>query len=98
MIQEAFNRKNEPAITSSQWHVVHARWSGDPNGRPRFVRSIVSEHPDQASAVAAGKSLLASLVTELGDRSDSTRDQILVRKPAYKSLKTARRLVERRDA
>ena len=97
MIQETSKRKNEPAITSNQWHVVHAKWSGDPNGKPLFLRSIVSEHDDQAAALGAREALAASLVEGMTERSDATKDQVFVRKPTYKSLKTARRLSEQRN-
>jgi len=69
VIQETSNRKNEPAITSNQWHVVHAKWSGDPNGKPLFLRSIVSEHDDQAAALGAREALAASLVAGMTERS-----------------------------
>ena len=96
MIKETFNRKSSPALTSDRWHVVHARWSGASSGAPRFERSIVSEHDDSATAASAARKVLSSLAREMAARSRETRDQIFVRKPDYKSLKTAKRVERRR--
>ena len=95
MIQETFSRKNNPAITSNQWHVIRARWSGDRSGEAMFERSIVSEHEDHASAMAAGRELSASVVAEMADRPAAQRDQVFVRRPTYKSLKLAPRSTRR---
>src|SRR5690349_21089163 len=96
MIKDTLNRKSHPAVTSDRWHVIHARWGGDPAGDPRFVRSIVSEHGDSAAATKSARDLLAALAPEMAARRRETRDQVLVRKPGYKSLKTAKR-IERRS-
>lgn len=96
MIRETINREKSPALTSDLWHVVHARWSGDPSGEPRFVRSIVSEHEDSASAVTAGREMVSSFASEMADRPRARRDQILIRHPGYKSLKTAKRIERHR--
>ncbi len=96
MIRDTTNRKSIPAITSDRWHVIHARWSGDPAGEPRFERSIVSEHEDRAAAASAAREILSSLTTEMTARPRGRRDQVFVRKPNYKSLKTARRRDRRR--
>ncbi len=96
MIQETLTRKQNPAVTSDHWHVVHARWSGEVWGEPRFEREIVSEHQDRDTATSAARSFLASIAAEMVKRPPQRRDQILVRRPAHKTLKTAGRLKERR--
>jgi hypothetical protein len=100
MIRELLNRKNTPAVTSDHWHVVVARLSGEPSGKPskspRFERSIVSEHDDRASAVTAAREIVSTFVVEMAGRERSARDQVFVRKPKFKSLKTARRVSKRR--
>lgn len=96
MIQEILNKKNLPAITSDHWHVVRARWSGDASGRPSFVRSIVSEHEDCGAATAAAEQILTSLGETMNEREPDARDQVFVRRPDFKSLKTAKRVSKRR--
>ena len=96
MIRETLSRHSNPAITSDRWHVVHARWSGDRSEDPLFERTIVSEHDGRASAVSAAREILSTLAPQMEGRARSTRDQILVRRPAYKSLKTAKRVERRR--
>ena len=97
MIKNTLSRKSSPAITSDRWHVVRARWSGETSGEPRFEREIVSEHDGRDSAVTAGRKVVASMRDEMTARLRDQRDQIFVRRPAYKSLKTAgRRLKKRR--
>ena len=91
MIQETLSRNSNPAITSDRWHVILARWSGKSKADPRFTRSIVSEHDDHASAVSAARRMLTSRADEMAKTPVATRDQILVRRPAYKSLVSARR-------
>jgi hypothetical protein len=95
LIREILNADQEPAITSDRWHVVLARWSGEP-GEPRFERSIVSEHADSAAALSAARELKASLAPGLASRSRETRDQVIVRRPASESLRNAGRLERRR--
>jgi hypothetical protein len=97
MIREIVDEKNNPAVTSDHWHVIHARWSGDPSGEPRFVRSIVSEHEDSAAALSAARAIKSSMAPSMRDRSRETRDQVFVRRPSSKSLKTARRVKRRRS-
>lgn len=95
MIKDTTNRKSSPAVTSDRWHVIHSRWSGEPRGEPRFVRSIVSEHADSATATTSARELVASLALGMVARQRDRRDQVLVRRPGYKSLKTARRVKKR---
>jgi hypothetical protein len=95
MIKDTVNRKSHPAVTSDRWHVIHSRWGGERAGDPRFVRSIVSEHGDSADATKSARALVAALAPEMVSRTSETRDQVLVRKPGYKSLKTARRVEKR---
>ncbi len=96
MIRETLNRKNRVAITSDRWHVVRAHWSGDAV-KPRFVRSVVSEHEDRAAAVKVARQLMVALVEETADNPPETRDQVFVRRPDYKSLKTAKRVLTPRQ-
>lgn len=96
MIHELINRKNLPALTSDQWHVVHARLAGESKGKPSFERSIVSEHEDRAAAAIAAKRVLVSLAPMMDGRSPEGRDQVFVRKPDFKSLKTAKHVAKRR--
>jgi hypothetical protein len=92
MIHETKSSKRNPAVTSDRWHVVHARWSGKPAPTPRFERTIVSEHADRKTATAAARKLVASLTTEMYGRPHEHRDQIFVRQPEYKTLKSAARV------
>jgi len=96
MIQETRSRKSNPAITSDAWHVVHARWCGNRSAQPRFERAIVSEHRERAGAVTAAQKLVTALATEMYGRPHEHRDQIFVRQPEYKTLKTAARVDRRR--
>jgi hypothetical protein len=95
MIQDTLSSKQRPALTSNRWHVVHARWSGKCDGAPQFVRSIVSEHDDQAAAVLGAHEIVSRLAAEMAARPAAERDQLFVRKPGFRSLKTARRLERR---
>ena len=95
MIRETI-KKNNPAVTSDRWHVIIARWSGDPSGEPRFERSIVSEHDDSTAALSAAREIKSALAPQMATRSRETRDQVFVRRPSSMSLKTARRVERRR--
>jgi len=92
MIRDILNRKKNPAVTSDRWHVIHARWTGKSAEEPRFARSIVSEHEDRDAAVAAARKLVSRLRPQLAARSREDRDQVLVRRPHFKSLKNGRRI------
>jgi hypothetical protein len=96
MIQETQSPKRHPAITSDQWHVVRARWTGDRDGEPRFERSIVAEHADRRSAAAAARALVSDMAGEMTTRTRETRDQVFVRRPNFRSLKAAKRWKKRR--
>lgn len=96
MIVETTSSKNHPAISSDRWHVVRAQLAGERSGRPRFSRSIVSEHDDRAAAVTAAKAIFLSIAPDMEKLPRDERDQILVRKPEFKSLKIARRVKRRR--
>jgi hypothetical protein len=96
LIQETLSRNSNPALTSDRWHVLHARWSNESSRAPLFVRSIVSEHDDHAAAVRAAEAFLTKIMPGMSDRQPATRDQVLVRPPAYKSLKTGKRRLPRR--
>jgi hypothetical protein len=92
MIQETLSNKQRPALTSDRWHVVHARWSRNPSGRSTFLRSIVSEHEDRDAAVRGARELVERLAAEMAVRPLSERDQLFVRKPGFRSLKTSGRV------
>ena len=92
MIQETLSNKQRPALTSDRWHVVHARWSRTHSGQSTFLRSIVSEHEDRASAVRGARELVERLAAEMAVRPLSERDQLFVRKPGFRSLKTSGRV------
>jgi len=96
LIQEIVNRKNLPAVTSDHWHVIVAKFTGNTDGKPRFERSIVSEHEDRAAAAHAAREIKRTIVPTMTERPPEGRDQILIRKPDYKSLKVARRVEPRR--
>lgn len=95
MIQEVTNKKNSLAITSDRWHVVHAAWSGGSAADPRFVRSIVSEHENRETATGAARALVATLQPKMKDRPAEGRDQVFVRRPDFKSLKSTAKRVKR---
>jgi len=96
LIRELLNAEHEPAVTSDHWHVVHAQWTGAP-GEPTFLRSIVSEHEDSASALQAARDFKFSLTPGMASRPKSARDQVMVRRPAAESAKTAGRVSKRRS-
>lgn len=96
MIQDTLSSKQRPAITSNRWHVVHARWSGERSAQPSFLRSIVSEHDDQEGALKGARELQTKLAPEMSARPLAERDQLFVRKPGFRSLKTSGRLERRR--
>ena len=95
MIQETLSNKRRPALTSDRWHVVHARWSGERDGRPRFERTILSEHDDRSSAVKDAREFLSHLGPKMTERATAERDQLFVRKPGFRSLKNAGRFQRR---
>ena len=101
MISETTSRKNQPALQSDRWHVVHARLSRtvvnanrsrSHAGEPLFERFIVSEHDDRTGAARAAEEIAVQLEEEMAGRAPESRDQIFVRKPGYKTLKTAPRV------
>ena len=96
MIRDVQTRREHAAITSDQWHIVHAAWSRNGEGEPRFDRKILSEHRTFETARAEAFKVMAALSLEMGDRPRPQRDQIFVRKPNFKSLKVAGRRKIRR--
>ena len=96
MIQEILNEQNHISVTSDRWHVLHARWTKKSPGKPLYVRAIISEHDDKESASKAARDLAASFQAEMVGREPETRDQALVRRPGYRSLKIAPRADSRR--
>jgi len=97
MIQEVLNEKNHVVVTSDRWHVLHARWTKQATGKPLYVRAITSEHDDKKSAAEAARDLAASFQAEMIGRQPETRDQALVRRPGFRSLKIAPRTESRRS-
>ena len=93
MIKNTFTSKRVAALTSSRWHVVHARFLKSRKLRP-FTRSIVSEHDDRKAAVLAARALLFTLRRDAGDCPVEECDQVFVRRPNYKSFKTAQRVIK----
>jgi hypothetical protein len=98
MIKQALTKKKNPAVTSDQWHVVHAEWSGESKKEPSFARRVVSEHGDRAAAITAANKLAAKVNRDVGKRPVAQHDQIFVRPPRYKSLKVAPRRVLQRPS
>ena len=97
MIQEALNGKNHLVVTSDRWHVLHARWTKKRTSKPLYERAIISEHDDRESAANAARQLVASFQDEMVGRERETRDQALVRRPGFRSLKIAPRTGSRRS-
>jgi hypothetical protein len=90
VIREVLTKKGAPAITSDQWHVVHAHFTAGLRGAP-FVRGISSEHAERSECVAAARQLRGSLHEQNAAVAAAERDQVFVRRPHFKSLKRARR-------
>ena len=90
MITEPHSRQAKaPAISSDRWHVVHARFLPEAEGKRAFTRSIVSEHDDRTLAVTAARKLLSELRRDHARRKVEQKDQVFVRKPGFVSLKSA---------
>jgi hypothetical protein len=96
VITDTTTRRGRPALTSDRSHVVHASWTGNLSGKPRFERSIVSEHSDRDGAVQDGRALIDRIANQLRTRPVERRDQVFVRQPKYRSLLECRRFVRRR--
>ena len=95
MITAAKTRKGSEAITSDRWHVVHSRFH-EAGGDSTFGRSVSSEHDDRGSCVQAARALLERVRAEAGKVPAGQRDQVFVRRPGFKSLKTATHRVKRK--
>ena len=89
MIQEVVTSKGAAAITSDQWHVVHSRLVDSKDPRP-YLRGIHSEHADRVSCRKAALALRAKLLADNASLPEAERDEVFVRKPAFKTLKLAR--------
>ena len=94
MIKQVRTSKGAEAITSDQWHVVLSHFAGPQHERP-FHRSIHSEHPDRARCLEAARSLRTELTAEAGTVAAGERDEVFVRRPGYKSLRTAKNRKQR---
>lgn len=92
MIAEAKTSKGSAALTSDLWHVVHSRFMYRGSRRP-FLRSIHSEWRDRASCRAAAKALRLQLRQDNGEVPASERDEVFVRRPNFKTLRTAKATV-----
>ena len=90
VISETTTTKGSPAITSDRWHVVHSRFRSRGRGGKPFERVITSEHDDRLSCRKAARMLRDNL--EIDPKvPQAQRDEVFVRKPNFKSLKTALR-------
>ena len=90
MIHDVVNSKGADAITSDQWHVVHSHFSGASRTRP-FTRIVTSEHAARAECRRAAKALRAKLAEENAAAPESERDEVFVRPPNFKTLRSAKR-------
>lgn len=86
MISEVQTTKGSAAVTSDQWHVVHARFAF-PGARRPYLRSIHSEWPDRASCRRAGQALRRKLSADGASVPEHQQDEVLMRKPNFKTLK-----------
>jgi hypothetical protein len=91
MIRETTSHNDAPMLTTDQWHVLRARWTGESTTEPLYRRTIESEHEDNDAAANAARQIASGFGTEMEGRERLTRDQVLVRRPGYKSLRVARR-------
>lgn len=91
MIRETRTPKATPAVTSDQWHVVHARYVAESEGPRPFARAIVSEHASRADAIRSARELLTTLRQDASARAQEQRDQVFVRRPGFVSLLLAPR-------
>ncbi len=89
MKTETTNRKQLPAITSDQWHVVHAQRRKAYTDRRPYERTIVSEHANRKLAEASASALRGEVAAQA---SGLGRDAVFVRKPNYKTLKYAKKI------
>ncbi len=89
MIRELLTSKGKPAITSDQWHVVHSRMVHAGTKRP-FVRTIYCEHEERSDCQKAAKALRVKLAADGVGVPEAESDEVFVRHPNYKSLKTAK--------
>jgi len=89
MIKEVVTSQGTAALTSDQWHVVHAHFVGARRRRP-FLRKVVSEHSDRTECKEAAKALRASLRRADKTVSPDHSDEVFVCRPNFKSLKSAR--------
>lgn len=92
MILKTFTSKHVPALTSDRWHVIHSKYTKKKtkNSLP-YTRSIVSEHDDREKAVHAARILLFSLRRKAAARPRQEKDQVFVRPPKFRSLRSAHR-------
>lgn len=90
MTTETTNKKNLAAITSDQWHVVHAHTRTAVMDRRRFERTIVSEHASQKLAEASATAFRAKVKTEPAEAAG--KSAVFVRRPHYKTLKFSKKL------
>jgi len=89
MISEVVTSKGTAAVTSDQWHVVHAHFTDNKRKRP-FLREIVSEHDDRVDCGKAAKALRATLNGGSTKIPESQQDEVFICRPNYKSLKLAK--------
>ena len=89
MTSETTNRKQFTAITSDQWHVVHARLRKAKTDLRPYERTIVSEHASRKLAEASASEFRVKVAASspgLG------QDAVFIRKPNYKTLKFSKKI------
>ncbi len=91
------NSRGLEAITSDQWHVIRAHMANRGAKRP-YVRTVESEHADCETCTRTAKELRRRIAAESADVPEGERDEIVVRRPNFKTLKVATSLRKRRAA
>jgi|RhiMethySRZTD1v2_1073278.scaffolds.fasta_scaffold363087_2 hypothetical protein len=90
MITETRTSQGKAAITSDKWHVVHSHFKGGRKTAHPFARTIISEHANRADCDEAASRFRSTLPDGAG-AVVTEQDEVLVRPPNFKSLKSARR-------
>lgn len=89
MISEVHTESGASAITSDQWHIIHARYTFDGAKRP-YLRSVHSEHADRTACRRVARALREQLLAQENGVAMDQRDEVFVRKPGFKTLKVSR--------
>lgn len=99
---EVRTREGLDAITSDHWHVIRSRLLHPGTDRP-YERTVESEHGDRASCVLSALTLRRRVAADSIGVPEAERDEVIVCRPNFKSLKAARsprhpRMARKRDA